>query len=289
LAPGSVEASILRDAVAIDRETLAAVRARYHLDDPFLVQFVSWLGNAVQLDFGTSLRTGESVSTMLADRAPITLELMAMAFVITLVLGLPLGVLAATRAGSAIDRGTVAFSIVGVSAPAFVTGLFFLWLFGLELGWFPIFDVGEGIADRVYHLLLPALTLAFGMLSLIVKVTRAAMIDTLQQDYYAFARARGVAKPRALRRYALRNAAIPVVTASGLLIGAMVGGSVLVEVTFSLPGLGSLLVDSINFEDLPVVQAVALTIAAVILLVNLLTDLAYRCVDPRIRLGGAAA
>lgn len=287
LAPGSVEQSILGTAVS-SPEAVAAVRAEYRLDDPFLVQFWTWLQHAGRLDFGSSIRTGDPVWSTLVDHSAITLQLILMATVITTVVGVGLGVLAAVRAQSTVDRVAVALATIGQSAPAFATGILLLWVFGVTLGWFPIFGVGEGFADRLYHLTLPAVALALTTVAMVVKVTRTAMLDALAQDHYGFARSRGIGRMRTLRRYALRNASIPVLTATGLVVAAMLSTVVRVEVTFALPGIGSDLVSAISFKDVPVVQAVSLVMAATVVLSSLVVDLFYALADPRVRVGATA-
>lgn len=268
-------------------EVLAAIRERYHLDDPFLVQYGRWLAGVVQLDFGTSIRAGEPVLPMIIRRLDITVFLGLFAFVIALVVGLFMGIVAALRRGSGLDRLLVALSVVGVSAPAFASGILLLYLFGVVLDLFPVFGAGDDLIDRLWHLTLPAIALALSAMALIVKVTRAALIEELERDYVAFARARGLSFRRVLFGYALRNALVSVVTASGLVLIYMLTGAVLVEVTFTLPGLGSLLVDSVQGLDIPVVQGLVIVIAVFIVFVHLVIDILYRLIDPRIRYGGA--
>lgn len=288
LAPGSVEAAILGEAVR-DVDAREAVRQEYGLDQPLYAQYLRWLENAVALDLGTSTRSGERVTELLGSAAGVSLQLISMAFVITVLIGVPLGVLAAVRAGSSLDRGLTAFATIGTATPTFVIGIVLLWLFGVELQLFPIFGVGEGFAGRIYHLALPAAALALHLIALLMKVTRTAMLDTLNKDYVGFARSRGLGGFRVLRRYAFRNAAIPVLTAAGLLVSALVSQMILVEVTFGLPGLGLLLIQSIEFKDVQVVQGIALISAAIVIVVNLVVDLAYSAIDPRIRIGGVRA
>jgi peptide/nickel transport system permease protein len=282
LAPGSVE-QILIGTKPTTPQTLRALRAQYHLNDPFLTQYWLWLKQAVQLHFGTSVRTSEDVLSGIGKRTGVTLFLGAYAFVITMLVGVPLGVLSALKKRSFLDRSIVAVSVIGVSAPAFVTGIFLLYVFAVRAGWFPVYGQGSGFGDRLWHLTLPAIALALTAMALVLKLTRAAMITALDQDYIGFARARGVPARRVLTSYALRNALVPVVTAAGLVLGYMLTGAVLVEVTFAISGLGSLLVDSVNFKDVPMVQGVALVVAFVIVVVNLLTDILYMLIDPRVR------
>lgn len=288
VAPGSVE-QVLLGTRPSNPQTLQAIRDEYNLDDPFLTQYAKWLEGAVQLDFGRSIRTSEPVLTGIKNRMGVTLFLGLFGFLIALVAGVLLGVAAAVKKRTSIDRGVVGLSVIGVSAPAFATGIFLLYVFAVLLGWFPAFGQGTGFTDRVWHLTLPALALALTAMALIVKLTRASMINELDQDYVAFARARGISSLRVLFTYAFRNALVPIVTAAGLILGYMLTGAVLVEVTFALPGVGSLLVDSVEFKDVPMVQGVTMVVAFVIIVVNLVTDLLYLFIDPRIRFGRVAA
>jgi peptide/nickel transport system permease protein len=288
LAPGDTE-RILVGARPATPETLAAIREEHHLDQPFFVQYGIWLSSAVLFDFGASIRTGEPVVTGIADRLPITLWVGTYGFLVAMVLGVPLGILAAVRRGSATDRGVVAFGVIGVSAPAFATGILLLYVFAVKLAWFPVFGEGEGFVDRLYHLTLPALTLALAVMALVVKLTRAGMIESLEQDHVVFAQARGLSGARVLTAYGLRNALVPVVTAAGLVLSGLLVGSVLVEVTFALNGVGTLFVESVNKKDIPMVQGIVILTAIVVVLVNLATDIAYLAIDPRIRFESSAA
>jgi peptide/nickel transport system permease protein len=281
LAPGSPE-QVLLGARPATPETIDAIREEYHLNDPFLVQYAEWARDALRFDFGRSIRTNEPVLDGISDRFLLTFQLGGLAFLITMALGVPLGVLAAVRSRTSIDRGVVSLSVVGVSAPAFATGILLLYVFAVELGWFPVFGEGSGVVDRLHHLALPALALALTGMGLLLKLTRTAVIGSLDQDYLTFARARGISNSRVLTAYALRNALVPIITAAGLLLAYMLAGTVLVEVTFALPGLGSLLVDSVRTLDVPMVQALAILIATLVVVVNLLADIVYVAVDPRI-------
>jgi peptide/nickel transport system permease protein len=289
LAPGSVEQLLLGNAKTADPETIRAIRAEYNLDDPFLVQYAKWAAGALQLDFGTSIRTSEPVLSGIAHRLGLTAQLAGLAFVLTLVLGVPLGIVAALRKQRFADRSIVFLSIVGLSAPAFASGILLLYLFAVRAGWFPVFGQGDGLLDRLHHLVLPAIALALTATGLVVKITRAAFADELEKDYVTFAYARGLTLPRVVFGFVLRNAAAPVVTAAGLVLAYMLAGSVLVEVTFALPGVGALLVDSVSARDLPMVQGLAMLTAAVVVLVNLAVDLTYPLIDPRIVFRRAAA
>lgn len=287
IAPGSAEQALLGGRVA-SPETLKSIREEYNLDQSFLHQYASWVSHAVRFDFGRSVRTGQLVSSAIMHGAGASIFLGLYGFAIAICVGVPLGMIAAVKNRGFADRTIVGASVVGVSAPAFASGILLLYVFAVTLGWFPVFGAGAGIADRFWHLALPAATLALTVMALVVKLTRTAMIDALEQDYVVFARARGLSFRRVLTAYALRNALIPVVTASGLILGYMLTGAVLVEVTFALPGIGSLLVNSATFKDIPMVQGITVVVAILIIVVNLLTDVLYAIVDPRIRFGAVA-
>lgn len=284
LAPGSVEQTLLGNKP--DTEAAReAVRAQYHLDDPLLVQYGRWLADALQGDLGASIRSGEPVDAAIASRSGLTLQLAALGTALAIVVGLPLGVLAALRRGRALDQGIVTLSVAGLSAPPFAVGLVLLTLLAVRVDWFPVYGPGTDGLDRLWHLMLPSLALAVGGAGLIVRFTRTALVRELDQDYVVFARARGLGRGRVLG-YALRNCAVPVLTATGLVLTSTLVGSVLVEIVFALPGLGSLLVDSVSFKDVPVVQGVALLLTLFIAGVNLLVDASYAVADPRMSVSG---
>jgi peptide/nickel transport system permease protein len=288
IAPGSPEQLLLGNSKTIDPTTLRAVREQYHLNGSFVVRYVHWARDAARLDFGTSIRTSEPVAHAIAQRLALTAQLAGLAFLITLLVGVPLGVLAAVRRSTLVDRGIVFFSVVGLSAPAFASGILLLYVFAIRVAWFPAFGQGAGVADRLHHLVLPAVALALTATGLVVKITRAAFLTELEKDYVTFARARGITPLRVLFRFVLRNAATPIVTAAGLILAYMLAGSVLVEVTFALPGIGALLVDSVTAKDIPMVQGIAMLVAAVVVLVNLVVDVVYPFLDPRIVFGRSA-
>jgi peptide/nickel transport system permease protein len=288
LAPGDPARSLLGSRQS-SPETLAAIREQYHLDDPFVVQYLIWLRQVFVWDLGRSIQGSELVTTMILQRLPLTIFLGLYGSLVALGLGIPLGILAAYRHGSEVDRGVVTLGVIGVSAPAFATGIFLLYVFGVYLGWFPIFGQGEGPLDQVWHLTLPAIALGFTVMGLVIKITRASMIEELQKDYVAFARARGLTNRRIMTSYVLRNALIPVVTAAGLIVVGLLTGAVLVEVTFGLPGLGSLLVTSVTQRDLPVIQGIVLILAIFIVLMHIGIDVLYTLIDPRIRFGRVEA
>lgn len=267
---------------AANPETLAQVRAQYHLDDPFLVQYLHWLGSVAHGDFGQSIRSDESVLSLLGSRVILTIQLVLYAFVITVLIAVPLGVISAWRSGGPLDRGASTAAIVGVGAPSYAVGLLLLYVFGVQFGLFPVYGSGDDGLDRFTHLTLPAVTLAIGLGALVLKLTRTAVLAELDQDYVAFARSRGLTN-RQIQVLVLRNALLPVITSLGLVLTFLFGGTILVEITFALPGIGSLLANSVTYKDVPVVQAVTLLTAAVIALVALAVDLLYFAVDPRVR------
>ncbi|MBW8484127.1 ABC transporter permease [Actinomadura sp. PM05-2] len=281
LAPGDVARNLL-GTKNVTPEALAQIRAQYDLDEPFLVQYWHWAGHALAGDFGTSIRTGGPVGRMLLDRVGITAAISGLAFALAVLAGVPAGVAAALRRGRWADRLLVGGSVVGVSAPGFAVSLILLYVFAVGLGWFPIYGTGEGFLDGLWHLVLPSVALALGLGAFVVKLTRAAVVRELDQDYVTFARSRGLGRGTVLR-IVLRNAAIPIVTSLGLMVGYLFGGTVLIEVTFALPGLGALLEDAVLFKDFPVVQALTVLVASVVSVTALLVDLAYLAIDPRVR------
>lgn len=288
LAPGDPARALVGSRQATP-ETLAAIREQHHLDDPFVVQFLIWLKQVLTGDLGRSIQGSQLVTTMIWDRLALTVFLGVYGSLVALGIGVPLGILAAFKRGSEIDRGIVTLGVVGVSAPAFATGIFLLYVFGVMLGWFPIFGQGEGFLDRAWHLTLPAVALGISVMGLVVKITRASMLEELQKDYVAFARARGLGPRRTTMAYVLRNALIPVVTAAGLIVVGLLTGAVLVEVTFGLPGLGSLLVSAVTQRDIPVIQGIVLILAVFVVLMHVAIDVLYTLIDPRIRFGRVGA
>ncbi|MEZ0075932.1 ABC transporter permease [Planotetraspora sp. GP83] len=281
LAPGDIARNLLGTR-NVTPEALAQVRALHHLDEPFLQQYWRWLSRAAAGDFGTSIRTGGPIGPTMLDRTGVTAATAGLAFLLSVLSGVPAGIASAMRRGRWPDRFLVGLSVVGVSAPGFAVGLLALYVFALGLGWFPLYGTGTGFLDGLWHLVLPAAALALGLGAFVVKLTRAAVIRELDQDYVTFARGRGLSE-RTVLRVVLRNAAIPIVTSLGLMVAYLFGGTVLIEVTFALPGLGSLMEESVLFKDIPVVQALTLVVAAVVSAAALLVDLSYLLIDPRVR------
>ena len=269
-----------------DPATLAALRDKYHLNDPFIVQYGKWLWQVLQGDLGRSINGNRLVLSAIKERAGVTIFLSLIGTAIVLLFGVLLGMIAALRRGTRLDRAMVMFGVFGISSPAFVTGIFLLYFFGVVLGWFPTFGAGRnGFGDRLWHLTLPALALALSVMAIVVKITRASMIEELDRDYVTFARARGLSATRIIFGYVLRNALIPVVTAAGLVVVGLLASAIYVEVTFALPGLGSLTVDAVQKRDIPLIQGTTLVFSCFVVLVNLAIDIVYTLIDPRIRFG----
>ena len=288
LAPGDPVRALLGTRPS-DPETLATLRERYHLNDPFIVQYGKWLWQVLQGDLGRSINGNRRVLSAISERASVTLVLSLISTVIVLVVGILLGVVAALKRGTRLDRAMVMFGVFGISSPAFVTGIFLLYVFGVVLGWFPTFGPGRGFVDRLWHLTLPAVALALSVMAIVVKITRAAMIEEMDKDYVVFARARGMTERRITFAYLLRNALIPVVTAAGIIVIGLLASAIYVEVTFALPGLGSLIVDAVQKRDIPLIQGTTLVFACFVVLVNLIIDVIYALIDPRIRFSRVAS
>lgn len=283
LSPGSLVATLLGTQPATPA-AVAAIKAEYHLNDPFIVQYGRWLAAAVQGNFGRSTQSGEPVTSLIASRLPVTLELALYALVLVVAVGIPAGMAAGIRRGRLLDRGVSALTVVGMSAPVFAVGIVLIYVFGVRLGWFPVYGAGGGqFAVRLSHLTLPAVSLAAALAAVVMRQTRASMAGIMQQDYITFARARGLSRSRVMLAYALRNAAPTVATAAGLLLITAISAAVLVETVFSIPGAGSLMIQSINAKDVPVVQGLAMCVAVLVVLANLLVDVTLLIIDPRLR------
>jgi peptide/nickel transport system permease protein len=279
LVPGDpVEVMLGESARATDKE---ALRHALGLDRPLVQQYEAFLGGLAVGDVGRSLVTGEPVATLLAERIPATAELTIAALAVALVLALPLGLLAAARPGTWVDRGSVGFALLGVSMPSFWLGPLLIILFAIELRWLPV--SGRGTPA---HLVLPALTLGLGMAAILTRMTRASVLECMGDDYIRTARAKGVSRWRILGRHALANALPPVVTIIGLQFGALLAGTVITETIFAWPGLGRLTIDAINQRDYPVLQGCILVIAVGFVLASTCTDLINAWLDPRTRRAG---
>jgi peptide/nickel transport system permease protein len=260
------------------QEDVTELRHRLGLDRPFLAQYVMFLDGLVHGDLGTSLRTGEPVTTQIFMRLPATFELAAAAMIVAIGISIPLGVAAAVWRKTIVDYAAMTLALTGVSVPNFWLGPLLAILFAIELGWLPV--SGRGTAA---HLVLPAISLGTGLAAILARMTRATLLEELREQYVQAARARGASRFRAVMRHAFRNSLIPVVTVIGLQFGAVLTGAVITETIFAWPGIGRLLIQSIGFRDYPLVQGCILLIAVTYVGVNLLTDLCYGVLDPRIR------
>src|SRR5262245_937767 len=267
-------------------EDIERIRHTLGLDQPFLVRFGNWMWQILHLDLGTSIFTGLPVTTLIAQRLEPTLSLMVLTLLFAVSVAVPLGVLAASRAGSWVDRAIMAFSVFGFSVPVFVIGYMMAYVFALQLRWLPVqgyAPLASGVVPWLSSLLLPALALSCVYVALIARITRATMLEVLQQDYIRTARAKGLAYRTILFVHALKNAAVPVITVIGLGVALLIGGAVVTESVFAIPGLGRLTIDAILHRDYPIIQGLVLFFSFIYVVVNLVVDLAYTAVDPRIR------
>ena len=262
------------------------IRANLGLDQPFLVQFGSWVWRLLHFDLGTSIFTNLPVSAMIAQRIEPTLSLMMVTLVLTILIAVPLGVIAAWKAGTWIDRVIMAFAVFGFSVPVFVVGYILAYVFALKFDLLPVqgyTPLAQGFWPWLQNLILPAVALGCVYIALIARITRAAMLEVLQQDYIRTARAKGLGQGGILFIHALKNAAVPIDTVAGIGIALLIGGAVVTESVFAIPGLGRLTIDAILRRDYPVIQGIVLLFSFVYVLVNLLIDVTYTLVDPRIR------
>jgi peptide/nickel transport system permease protein len=284
--PGDPTTAILgEDASAAQRD---ALRVELGLDRPAPIQFAVWLGKIVSGDFGRSLRTGEPVADMLSLSVPITLEVTFLSILLAVAIGVPAGVLASVRKGGLTDLGISFLATSSLAVPYFWAGMLLIMIFAVKLHWLPPSGYQSFLDDPLGNLrsmILPTITIGTSMAALVARQTRAAMSETLGQDYVRTARAKGVRPMGVIFHHALRNCLIPVTTVIGLQVGTLVGGAVVTETIFSLPGLGRMIVNGIFWRDFPVVQGGILVIVMFVLLVNLVTDLAYTALDPRVRMG----
>ncbi|WEJ60123.1 ABC transporter permease [Devosia sp. FJ2-5-3] len=260
-------------------DAIAAFRERWGLDKSMFEQYLTYLGAMLQGDFGNSFRDGRPALEVIAERVPVTLQLGLAALLITLAVGIPAGVMAALKRGTWVDQATMSFTILGHSIPNFFLGILLILLFSMTLRWLPSSGTGS-----IWHLLMPAITLGTAAAATVARFTRSSMLDVLHQPFMRTAKAKGIPHERRVLRHAIPNAAIPVVTVVGMRIGGLIGGAVTIETVFAWPGVGMLLVNAVNQRDLAVVQGVVLLIAFTMVAVNLIVDLAYGWLDPRIEL-----
>jgi peptide/nickel transport system permease protein len=284
LTPGDPAAIMAGDAA--NTEQIARIRTSLGLDRPILAQFGIWFGNLLQGDLGESFYYKTKVATLIGQRLEPTLSLAALTISLAVLVAVPLGVIAAWRFGGWLDRALMGFSVLGFSVPVFVLAYILIWLVSLKLGWLPVQGyqrLADGAGPWLYHLALPAITLSVLYIALIARVTRASVMDALGEDYIRTARAKGLPELRVLVRHALANAAVPIITVIGIGIALLIGGVVVTESVYAIPGLGRLTVDAVLARDFPTVQGLILFFSFIYVLVNLLIDLSYVFLDPRIR------
>lgn len=276
-------------------DQIAALRVDLGLDQPFFIQFWHFLLNAAQGEFGLSLRQGAKVSRLLSERFPATLELAVVAAALALLIGVPTGVYAALRRGTLSSQFVMMISLLGVSLPTFLVGILLILVFSVGLGWFPSFGRGEVVelgwwrsglltVDGWHHIILPAVTLAVFQLTLIMRLVRAEMLEVLRTDYIRFARARGLSNSAIHFGHALKNTLVPVMTITGLQLGQLIAFAIITETVFQWPGMGLLFIQAVTFADIPVMAAYLCLIALIFVVINLVVDLLYFVVDPRLRL-----
>jgi peptide/nickel transport system permease protein len=288
LLPGDLAYVILGDQATPDK--VAALRHDMGLDQPIWWRYASWLGHVLQGDFGRSFRTGQSVLQAVSERLPVSIELMLLAELAALAIGIPLAIACAVRSGSAFDRFMTGSAFSMLSVPAFLSAILLIYLFAVELRWLPAtgyVPFGENPVGNLRSFVLPALTLALGEWPVLMRVLRSDMIATLQEDYIAMARAKGLKPSRILLVHALKPSSLTLVTVTGINIGRLIGGTVIVESVFALPGIGRLLLGAIYTRDLIILQGVVLFVACGYVLMNFVVDMLYAVLDPRIRHGHA--
>jgi peptide/nickel transport system permease protein len=284
IAPGDPAVVIAGDQASL--EDIERIRQSLGLDRPFLVRFTEWTMNVLRGDLGTSMFTGLPVSELIRQRIEPTLSLMVVTLIVAIIVAVPAGVIAAWRAGGWLDRAVMAMAVAGFSVPVFVVGYLLAYVFALELDWFPVqgyTPLSQGFLPWLENLVLPAIALGFVYIALIARITRATMLEVLSQDYIKTARAKGIGERSILFVHALKNAAVPIVTVIGIGIALLIGGAVVTESVFAIPGLGRLTIDAIVRRDYPVIQGVVLMFSFVYVLVNLAVDIVYTLLDPRIR------
>jgi len=267
-------------------QQIVAIRARLGLDDPLLVQFGRWALRVIQGDLGVSIFSNTPVSALILQRLEPTLSLALLTMLFAVSIAVTFGVLAAWNAGRPIDRLLMAFSVLGFSMPTFVVGYGLIYVFAIELRWLPVQgyrSIADGIGPWLLHLVLPTVTLGLAYVALIARITRASMQEVLEEDYIRTANAKGVPAGAMLMRHALKNAGVPVITVIGIGVALLIGGVVITETVFNIPGIGRLVVDAISKRDYPIIQGVILVFSGVYVLINLAVDLSYSLIDPRIR------
>jgi peptide/nickel transport system permease protein len=265
-------------------DAIAAFREKLGLNDPLWMQYISFVGHALTLDFGRSMANGSPITQLLAQALPYTIALALSATLIGIVIGLPLGAATAVKRDTAVDGFGRVFALIGFSLPDFYMGVLLLLVFSLQLGWFPMLGGGSGFLDQLHHLVLPAITLGLVMAAFVMRLTRSSLLEVLRRDYVRTARGKGVAERWVIFKHALRNALIPVTTGLGIYLLTTLSGTITVELVFSRPGLGTLLIGGVTARDYTLVQAGLVVFAFFVVGVNLMTDLLCAAIDPRIAL-----
>ena len=286
LVPGDVVSNLVGLEGNVSSERLQELRRLFGIDLPLHVQFGQWFGALVTGDLGSSLRSGRPIATDIAMRFPVTLQLTLMALVVALAMAVPLGVLAATRRGTAADFLASLFALIGLAAPNFWLAILLILFFSLQLRWLPPTGyvlIQENLLENLRHMILPSLALGLSLAAATARITRSTLLEVLSLDYVRTARAKGLSERIVIYRHAMRNALIPVVTVVGLQVGALLGGAVIIEEIFGLPGVGRFALEGINLRDYPVVQGAVLVVSAAFVFVNLGVDLLYATIDPRVR------
>ena len=286
LAPGSPIAALTGGRTP-SPEAIKVLEQRYHLNDPFFVRYVRWLGGALHGDFGRSIPLRQDVSTLIAQRIGTTIQLVLYASFLIVIVGIGLGVLGGLKRGFA-DTVVIVVTTIGAAVPTFVAAIILLSVFAVQLGWFPALGTGDGIFDQVKHLTLPAVALAFSAVALVARVTRTSVREELRREHVQTATSRGIPMRLIVRRHVLRNASIPITTVVGLTIASLFAASAIVERAFSLNGIGAYLIQAAASKDMAVVQGITLVIVTVFVVINTLVDVLYAILDPRVSLGDRA-
>ncbi|WP_018099512.1 ABC transporter permease [Sinorhizobium meliloti] len=284
LAPGDPAAIIAGKSATA--EVIAGIRQQMGLSDPMPVQFLRWVRGILSGDFGTSIFAGRPVLDLISQRVEPTISLSILTMILSVLVGVTLGILAAWRTGGLVDRILIAFATLGFSVPVFVIGFFLIYFFAITTHWLPVQGykpIDQGLALWFTHLVLPTVTLSIPYIAFIARIARASMLEVLSEDYMRTAAAKGASSYAMLFHHALRNAGVPILTVTGLSLAGLIGGVVITETVFNIPGIGRLVVDAINNRDYPIIQGVLILVSGLYVIINLAVDLSYTLVDPRIR------
>ncbi len=287
LAPGNPIAALLGGRTPTP-EAIAVLEERYHLNDPFIVRYLRWVGGALRGDFGVSIQLRQEVSTLISQRIGTTVQLVLYASLIIVVVGVALGIVGGLRKG-VLDNVVIVATTVSAAVPSFVASIILLSVFAVNLGWFPALGTGEGFVDQLKHLTLPAVALAFSSIALVARITRSAVREELSREHVQTAVSRGIPYRTVVRRHVMRNAAIPITTVVGITVASLFAASAVVERAFSLNGIGAYLIQAALSKDIAVVQGISLVIVAIFVVVNAIVDFLYAVLDPRVSLGASAA